>query len=376
MKVLTFVTGLDKTKGGPSRSIPVFVKGLAEIGVDITLMAIESENMNLHALDGTSAKTHVIPSNYKKKELAQFVKQEGFDLIHGQSIWEPLFHQMRIVADSYNIPYMLTPRGTLEPWSLDNRKWKKRIARWLYQDKDLRHCACIYTTADMEAMHVRQLGFSNPICVIPNGIEIDDYPCRTNAEIVQKQLLFLSRIHPKKGIELLLNAWKRIQPLFPDWNLKIVGNGESDYIDSLKCRVLDLGIKDSVEICPPVFGKEKHNLYCLSSLFVLPTYSENFGMVIAEALACGLPVVTTKNTPWELLNETKTGWCIDLSEDILCDTLKEAMSMPKETLYDMGQKGSIMVSENFDYRSVAIKNKQLYEWILKGGTTPSFVQTI
>ncbi len=376
MKVLTFVTGLDKTKGGPSRSIPIFVKGLAEIGVDITLMAIESENMNLHALEGTSAKIHVIPSNYKKKELAQFVKREGFDLIHGQSIWEPLFHQMRIVADNYDIPYILTPRGTLEPWSLDNRKWKKRIARWLYQDKDLRHCACIYTTADMEAMHVRQLGFSNPICVIPNGIETDDYPCRSNADVVQKQLLFLSRIHPKKGIEILLNAWKRIQSLFPEWNLKIVGNGESDYIDSLKGRVLDLGIKDSVEICPPVFGKEKHDMYCLSSLFVLPTYSENFGMVIAEALACGVPVVTTKNTPWEILNETKTGWCIELSEDILFDTLKEAMSMPKEALYDMGQKGSIMVSENFDYRGVAIKNKQLYEWILKGGTTPSFVRTI
>lgn len=374
MKVLTFLTNIDQSKGGPSRSVPFFVRGLALEGIDITLMVIESSDMNLHALDNTTAKVHFLPNNYKKRDLEGFVLREGFDIIHGQCIWEPLFHQMRVLADKYHIPFVLTPRGTLEPWSLQQKKWKKRIARWLYQDKDLSRCACIYTTADMEAMHVRELGFKNPISVIPNGIETLNYPCRKDYSIVKKQVLFLSRIHPKKGIEVLLAAWKRIIDAHPGWSLLIVGNGEESYIKSLEEKVKELSLSDTARISEPVFGEEKIALYQSSSLFVLPSYSENFGMVIAEALSCGVPVITTDNTPWNLLNETGTGWCISLTEDKLVKALEEAISMDPDVLYQMGQKGSMEVYKQFDYHSVAKKNVELYSWILEGGTPPSFIK--
>lgn len=374
IKALVFLSNIDQTKGGPSRSVPLLVKGLAEQGVDVTMMVIESSDMNLHVLDGTAAKVHLLPAGYELQDLESFIRREKFDVIHGQFIWEPLFHQVRVIADKYHIPFMLTPRGALEPWSLQQKKWKKKIARWLYQDKDLRRCACIYTTADMEAMHVRDLGFKNPISVIPNGIETAGYPCRQDPSIVKKQVLFLSRIHPKKGIEILLEAWKRIIEAHPCWSLLIVGNGEEGYIRSLEEKVKELALSDTVRFSPPVFGEEKIALYQRSSLFVLPSYSENFGMVIAEALSCGVPVITTDNTPWELLNETKTGWCISLSEDNLVNTLEEALSMDADKLYQMGQKGSKEVYERFDYHSVAKKNVELYSWILEGGTPPSFVK--
>ena len=185
MKLLIFLTNIDQNKGGPSRSVPLLVKGLAELGVDVTLMVIESGDMNLHVLEGTSAKLHLIPEDYKRRDLESFILREKFDVIHGQCIWEPLFHHVRVIADKNHIPFLLTPRGTLEPWSLQQKKWKKKIARWLYQDKDLRRCACIYTTADMEAKHVRELGFENPISVIPNGIETSGYPCRLDPAVVK-----------------------------------------------------------------------------------------------------------------------------------------------------------------------------------------------
>lgn len=373
MKLLIFLTNIDQTKGGPSRSVPLLVRGLAEQGVDVTLMAIESNDMNLHVLDGTSVKLHFIPADYKRRDIESFIRQEKFDIIHGQCIWEPLFHHVRVIADKIHIPFLLSPRGTLEPWSLQQKKWKKKVARWLYQDKDLRRCACIYTTADMEATHVRDLGFTNPISVIPNGIETKNYPCRQNPSAVKKQTLFLSRIHPKKGIEVLLSAWKRIIDAHPDWSLLIVGNGDESYIQSLNEKVKEMSISDTVRISPPVFGEDKIALYQSSSLFVLPSYSENFGMVIAEALSCGVPVITTDNTPWELLNETKTGWCISLNEDNLVKSLDESLSLDAETLYQMGQKGSKVVFERFDYHSVAKKNIELYTWILEGGTPPPFV---
>lgn len=388
MKILTLITSIDKTKGGPSRSVPVFVRGLAQEGVDITLMTIESDNMNLHILDGTTAKIHLLPPNYKRRDLEKFILREKFDIIHGQGIWELLFHWMRVIADKHRIPYILTPRGTLEPWSLQQKKWKKQIARWLYQDKDLKRSVCIYATAETELSNIRKLGFKNPLCVIPNGIETDNYPCRTNPSVVKKQILFLSRLHPKKGIEVLIDAFARLQQDFPDWNVLIVGNGEDDYVETLQAKVTQLKVENKVKISPPVFGKGKATLYQESSLFCLPSYSENFGMVIAEAMSCGVPAITTVETPWELLNgnttsmgaslqslgeNKQTGWCIDTGVDALAHTLREAMALPPHILYEMGQKGSKLINENFNYRNIAKKNKELYEWILKKKDKPSFV---
>lgn len=389
MKILTFLTNIDQTKGGPSRSVPMFVRGLALEGVDVTLMVIKSDDMNLHALDGTYAKVHLLPSNYKRKDLERFLQKEKFDLIHGQCIWEPLFHQMRVLADKYKIPFILTPRGTLEPWSLQQSKWRKIIARWLYQDYDLKRCACIYATAEMEAQHIRELGFKNPICIIPNGIETDGYPCRMNQSTVKKQILFLSRVHPKKGIELLIDAFSRVHQEFPDWNVVVVGNGEDSYRLALKNKVAELGLGNYVEILSPVFGEAKVKLYQESSVFCLPSYSENFGMVIAEVMSCGVPAITTNGTPWQLLNgdvstmgasldmlgnNKKTGWCIDLSVDNLEKALREAMMMPSVELYEMGQRGSKLVNANFNYRMVAKMNLALYDWIINKAKKPDFVK--
>lgn len=388
MKILTFLTNIDQSKGGPSRSVPMFVRGLAQEGVDVTLMVIKSNDMNLHSLDGTNAKVYLLSPNYKRSELEALIKQEKYDIIHGQCIWEPLFHQMRVLADKYQIPFILTPRGTLEPWSLQQFRWKKTIARWLYQDNDLKRCACIYATAEIEAQHIRDLGFKNPICIIPNGVETDGYPCRTDISIVKKQILFLSRLHPKKGIEVLIDSFSRLHNEFQDWSIVIVGNGEDEYRQSLKKKVSELGLEECISILNPVFGKAKIQLYQESSLFCLPSYSENFGMAIAEALSCGLPVITTNGTPWQLLNgdvstmgarfeylgeNKRTGWCIDLCVDNLENTLREAMLLPSDELFKMGQRGSLLVNRNFNFRSVAKMNKALYEWIINKGVKPDFI---
>lgn len=364
MKVLIFISSIDLNSGGPSRSVPMMAKGLAEIGVDVTLMTISSDNMNLHALEGTSAKIHILERGYTTQEMETFVVSEGFDIIQNQSMWDLCYHQMAKIARKHGIPYISTPRGMLEPWSLSQKRWKKKLALALYQMKDLQHSACIYTTAEMEAQHVKNLGVKAPCVVIPNGIETDGYPCRTSMDGVKKQVLFLSRIHVKKGIELLIDAWKRLQNDFSDWKLVIVGNGEVDYIDTLRRRINDAGLVDCVSIQEPVFGNDKVQLYQSSALFVLPSFSENFGMVIAEAMSCGVPVITTKNCPWEMLNETQTGWCIDLSVEELERTLRETMGMDAEKLYERGLKGAELVREKFDYRSVAKNSFSLFDKVL------------
>lgn len=373
MKILSFVSTLDLSSGGPSRSVPMLVKGLAELGVDITLMTIRSENMNIHALEGTTAKLKVLSPSFSRKEIAKYLADERFELIQIQSVWEMPYHKVILEACKQNIPYIVTPRGMLEPWSLSQKKWKKKLAWWLYQRNDVQKSACVFTTAKMEAEHVSNLGITTCKAVIPNGIETDAYPCKTSVEGVKKQVLFLSRVHVKKGIELLFEAWKRLHSDYVDWQLLVIGNGETEYIHSLENRVESLGLKDSIKILPPVFGEAKIKVYQESALFCLPSFSENFGMVIAEAMSCGTPVITTTNCPWEILNETDTGWCVDLSVDNLEHALREAMGMDANALYDMGQRASKLIYDNFDYRSVTRKTLSLYEWLLNSGEKPEFV---
>ena len=373
MKILSFVSSLDLSSGGPSRSVPMLVKGLAELGVDITLMTIRSENMNIHALEGTTAKLKVLSPSFSRKEIAKYLADERFELIQIQSMWDLPYHKVMVEARRQNIPYIVTPRGMLEPWSLSQKKWKKKLAWWLYQRNDVQKSACVFTTAKMEAEHVSELGITTCKAVIPNGIETIGYPCKSSIEGVKKQVLFLSRVHVKKGIELLFEAWKRLHSDYADWQLLVIGNGEAEYIHSLENRVESLGVKDSIKILPPVFGEAKIKVYQESALFCLPSFSENFGMVIAEAMSCGTPVITTTNCPWNILNETNTGWCIDLSVDNLEHALREGMRMDANALYDMGQRASKLIFDNFDYRSVTRKTLRLYEWLLNSGEKPEFI---
>lgn len=384
MKVCLFRPTLDKKDGGPARSIPTLAKGLQSAGVNVVLMTFETEDLNLHVLDETGVSIIVLPKKSSYKYVESVVLKEKFDIIHIQSIWDIWIHRLAKIARDHNIKYMMTPRGTLEAWGIYQqgfvKKVKKLAALTLFLRNDIQKADCILTTAEEEKNSVRNLGFTNPIAVIPNGIEFSDYPCRTNEYLckVRKQVLFLSRINPKKGIDMLIDAWNEVAKTYPDWNLLIVGNGEEVYIKRLKDKIHSLGLDSVVKIGKPAFGKEKYELYATSSLFVLPTYSENFGMVIAEALACGVPVITTRNTPWKILEDTESGWWIELSADNVANTLKVAMNKPLKELFAMGQKGTKMVRKNFNYEEVAKKLVKVYEWVLSSndGDMPNTVEVL
>ena len=287
MKACIFTTSIDKKDGGPSRSVPILAKGLTMQGIDTILLTCASSDMNSHIIENTPVKLITLSSNISHKALEKLILNERFDIIHAQNLWNPLYHKVAKIARRHNIPYIMTPRGCLEPWCLKHKALKKKLALFLYQKNDLQKATCILATSKMEATNIRNIGINAPIAVIPNGIDVSEYRCRQSEINVKKQICFISRIHQKKGLELLIEVWSKLYKKYPEWNIIIAGNGEKNYIDYLNSLIVSKGLYDSVRILPPVFGNEKQKLYSESALFILPSYSENFGMVIAEAMSCG-----------------------------------------------------------------------------------------
>jgi glycosyltransferase involved in cell wall biosynthesis len=183
--------------------------------------------------------------------------------------------------------------------------------------------------------------------------------------------LFLSRIHPKKGLKDLVNAWCKVNP--ENWNLYIAGPDEGGHENEIKLLVKKLGLSSKVHFLGNLSDTDKWHVYRSGDLFILPTYSENFGIVVAEALAAEIPVITTTETPWRILEEEKCGWLIQPGEASLVSTLNRVLQLPSHELHAMGQRGRRMVLRRYDWNLVARSMSDVYRWILHKGPKPECI---
>ncbi len=252
----------------------------------------------------------------------------------------------------------------------------------LWEFENLRSAACLRVTSKDELEWVRLFGLKNPVALIPHGIDVENQTSllsQPEAEALlplwkgKRILLSLSRVHPKKGLPVLLKAWSKMGTERSDWLLVIAGPDQRGHLSELKQLVADLGLGESVLFSGPLFGDKKLAAYALADLFVLPSYSENFGVAVAEALAAGLPVVTTSGTPWKDLQTRGCGWCAEADVDELAQTLSEALFVPKRELMEMGAKGREWMKRDFSWERLAAQMIDVCEWTLSGGAAPSCV---
>jgi len=193
-------------------------------------------------------------------------------------------------------------------------------------------------------------------------------------KIKVKKILFLSRIHPKKGIEDLIMAWEGLElAVKKNWTIEIAGNGDANYINKLNDIIKQRELQNQIFIVGSKFAQDKVDIYHSADFFVLPTYSENFGIVVAEALSCGLPVITTKGTPWQELETKKAGKWIDIGVEPLRIALEEMMKKSDLEREVLGRNGRKLIEENYSIESVADKFILLYQWVLNKGEKPNFV---
>ncbi|WP_053405511.1 glycosyltransferase [Persicobacter sp. CCB-QB2] len=377
MDVDYYINSIEVKSGGPSRSLTGQISALLEKDINfkgqLNCFYIEDPIVNNFAT--SRFKINLVDFFALTKFLVFFRSLNKFKIVHLQGVWEWQFLIILMIGLFKDLNIVISPRGMLEPWALKEGRLKKKVFllffRLLLSKKCVFHC-----TAKSELRSIRSLGFENPISVISNGINLNLYsPASMQTKPKgEKTILFLSRIHKKKGLENLIKAWRNIESGFKrGWRLQIVGNGCPRYIADIRSFINEVGLENEVYLLPPLFGHDKQKKYHEADLFVLPTYSENFGIVVAEALACGVPVITTKGTPWEELSTRNAGWWIDIGVDPLVKALEQALQLPSSELREMGMRGRKLVEDHYSIEAVAEKMALLYEWILGKTEKPDFV---
>jgi glycosyltransferase involved in cell wall biosynthesis len=305
------------------------------------------------------------------------------DIIHGHGLWLHTNWITGRYARNSSKPLVISPRGSLLPRRLAHSSIKKEIAALLFDRSNLRYASCIHATSEIEYESVRAYGLDNPVAVIPNGVAetLLDTTLSENAlverfpEIKNKKIiLYLSRLSWEKGLPLLAAAWAKLAAQFADWHLLIAGKGESQYEEEIR-RIFDSkGLSARVTWTGLLLGREKISAYAVADLFVLPTHSENFGLVVAEALAAGVPVITTHGAPWNELVEYGCGWWVPIDEDDLAEALRVALSLPDAERRRMGENGRQLVLKKYSWDAIAKNMMEVYQWVLSGGIVPPCVR--
>ena len=352
-KVILSVDSLRSFEGGPSRSVPALARALAAIHVPVELWSLSGEEL----VEGVEVKRFAS----SKEIVSALAKQDREGLVlHDNGLWRPFNWWLCRAAQHLGIPYIISARGMLEPWSLKQAYWKKKLAWHLYQQSLLKGAAMIHATSDLEATNIRKLGLETKLVVQPNGVDIPEATVREERSM--KVVLYLSRLHPKKGLEMLLDVWAQLQ--MPNWKLKIAGGGEPAYVRAVRAKADLLGISPRVEWLGELDDKLKWHAMGEADFFVLPSFSENFGIVVAEALAAGLPVVTTTATPWQSLASTACGRCVPPEPKALEAAMREIMEMSHERRVAKGVRGRAWMEQSFSWSSVAQGMLKAYTSVL------------
>jgi glycosyltransferase involved in cell wall biosynthesis len=358
MKVIHFVASIDKTAGGTTEYMRLLS---SELKNHIQLIIVTKDSAQPVSIKGVSIKffdTSVLRWFAMMKEFLFFLETEKPNIVHINGIWSPQNWGFQKAAQALGIKVIVSPHGMLEPWIMTHNAWKKKAALFLYQKKAVQMATYLHATAQMEADNIQALGFKNPICIIPNGIDISDIK-GIKTHYGTKKMIFLSRIHPKKGIELLLEAWRNSNT--NGWTLEIAGNGDENYIAQLNHSAHNL---KNVHFVGAKYGESKWDFLRSADVMVLPTHSENFGIVVAEALSIGVPVITTQGTPWNDLETYRCGWWIDLSVANLEIAIANVTQASTDVLETMGNNGRKLVADKYEIKSVTSKVVELYQKVL------------
>ena len=378
MKVVHVIPGLNPSSG-PSQALENLCRHQVQIGVEVKVCYVSGRGAEprANAFDGIELidfpAKHFRAWGYAPEMKPFFRKTFAeSDIVHIHSMWCYPNIAASAAAVRQNVPYIVRPAGSLESWCIANRMWKKRLYLRCISRRIMDKAAAIHAMAEQEARQIESFGFRAPVTTIPNGIDfeqlkrwqVQDHQVLTKAlgwPAAKNHLLFLSRIHPKKGLEFLLDLFSQLSPERRDLRLMIAGPDDHEYARQIRGLARTSPLSGRIHFLGEVLGDRKWMSLAAATAFVLPSKSENFGIAVLESLASGTPVFVSDQTPWSIVNEEGAGACLPLDigkfKNRLTDVLDKPEVLKRSTI------AATKIASNFEWRAIAQRNLEMYERI-------------
>lgn len=311
--------------------------------------------------------------------LNRALAQADPDVLHTAGLWMYPSVATRRMHRKKGKPYIVSPHGMLDPWALKNSGWKKRIAALAYERAHLEEASCLHALNEAEARAIRDCGLRNPICVLPNGVDLPDVEKRAAPPLWcplpgadAPVLLFLGRLHPKKGLLPLLRAWSALGDT--GWRLVIAGWDQGGHREELEALVRANKLESSVSFPGPLHGEQKEAAYRAASAFVLPSFSEGLPITVLEAASYGLPILMTNACNLSEGFAVGAARQINTDERELAEQLKSFFALSDGDRIAMGDRAREWVKTSFDWNRIAREMAAVYHWVIGAGPRPTCVE--
>jgi glycosyltransferase involved in cell wall biosynthesis len=368
--VLHLTPQISRAGGGASAYLWGLIRASTACGIANHIASVadqftEQDTRDLPAASIFAGRSNICPPSAGfSRRLHRYLIEDlpTIDIIHSHGLRNGIGLEALHVKKLRNVPLLITPHGMLYQPLLQRGKTRKWLVNHLWDDRYRAAADAFHATSLAEADVIRKSGATQPIHVIPIGVEVDQFkvPCTKSSD--KKTLLFLGILDRKKGLIRLARAWAQLHRDFPNWQLQIAGPDADGHADEVRSELSRLGAE--ADFVGPVYGEEKARLYRNADLFVLPSDWENFGIAVAEALASALPVITTTGAPWKELLEHKCGWWIEPTTDALAEALSAAMRLSDDVRMEMGQRGRALIQSRYSWPTIANEMRGLYEQLL------------
>jgi glycosyltransferase involved in cell wall biosynthesis len=388
MKVGFLVSSVSREAGGLFQSVRGLAKAVISDTVKVSVFGIADPNTALDVLKWQPLSVRTFEPQFRawgySSQLVPALLAADLDIVSTHGLWKYSSVASRRWHSRTGRPYIVHPHGMLERWALQNSKWKKRIAALLYEDRHLRSAACLRALCEAEAQSIRAYGLRNPVCIIPNGVDLPELTessaLKAGSSVLQKFahgrkiLLYLGRLHPKKNVTNLVRAWKQMLDSRPSiaksWILAIAGWGASAYEQKLK----DLAAVPSIVFVGAQFGAEKEACYRACDAFILPSLSEGLPMTVLEAWAHAKAVLMTPECNVPEGFAAGAALQIGTSPEEIAAGLKQLLEMTDDDRRAMGARGRTLVATKFSWPRIGEQMQSVYDWVLGSGPTPQTVR--
>lgn len=283
--------------------------------------------------------------------VASFASDGSPAVVHAHGVWTAANAATCLRSRTLGIPYVVSPHGMLLPAAMQRSGLRKRCAIGTFVRRNLEAAALVHASSEAERESVLAVAPAARTVIIPWGVDIPDETRRRQPSDCRRQAAYIGRIIPLKGVDDLLAAWDDVRP--PGWNLQFIGSDPEGHASRLACAIDSQRLGGTVSIQPAIDRAALVHLLQQLDLLILPSHSENFGLVAAEALAAGVPVITTTATPWQEVVQRRCGWYVADTIPGLAEAIGEACRLPPADLEAMGARGRSWMTEAFAWPAIA-----------------------